>query len=94
MPLRFILWHSVLSFQGVTVNAVAPTFIRTPGTQSALAKPEFRADVIERIAALRRIGELMDVAGAVVFLASRVSLSYYRGYDSHRWRVDGRVAGL
>jgi NAD(P)-dependent dehydrogenase (short-subunit alcohol dehydrogenase family) len=54
----------------ITVNAVAPTFIHTPGTESALANPEFRADVIERIAALHRIGEPMEVAGAVVFLAS------------------------
>ena len=54
----------------ITVNAVAPTFIHTPGTQEYLANPEFRADVIERIAALHRIGEPMDVAGAVVFLAS------------------------
>jgi NAD(P)-dependent dehydrogenase (short-subunit alcohol dehydrogenase family) len=54
----------------ITVNAVAPTFIITPGTEEALADPAFRADVIERIAALHRIGEPMDVAGAVVFLAS------------------------
>jgi NAD(P)-dependent dehydrogenase (short-subunit alcohol dehydrogenase family) len=55
---------------GITVNAVAPTFISTPGTESALADPDFRADVLERIAGLHRIGEPMDVAGAVVFLAS------------------------
>jgi len=54
----------------ITVNAVAPTFIATPGTHEALADPAFRADVIERIAGLHRIGEPMDVAGAVVFLAS------------------------
>jgi NAD(P)-dependent dehydrogenase (short-subunit alcohol dehydrogenase family) len=54
----------------ILVNAVAPTFIRTPGTEECLANPEFRADVVERIAALHRIGEPMDVAGAVVFLAS------------------------
>jgi NAD(P)-dependent dehydrogenase (short-subunit alcohol dehydrogenase family) len=54
----------------VTVNAVAPTFIHTPGTESYLANPESRLDVVERIAALHRIGEPMDVAGAVVFLAS------------------------
>jgi NAD(P)-dependent dehydrogenase (short-subunit alcohol dehydrogenase family) len=54
----------------ITVNAVAPTFIRTPGTEEALTDAAFRADVIERIAALHRIGEPMDVAGAVVFLAS------------------------
>jgi len=54
----------------ITVNAVAPTFIFTPGTEEALADPAFRADVIERIAAIHRIGEPMEVAGAVVFLAS------------------------
>ena len=35
-----------------------------------MANPKFRADVVERIAALHRIGEPMDLAGAVVFLAS------------------------
>ena len=54
----------------ITVNAVAPTFIFTPGTEEALADPAFHADVVERIAALHRIGQPMDVAGAVVFLAS------------------------
>jgi NAD(P)-dependent dehydrogenase (short-subunit alcohol dehydrogenase family) len=54
----------------ITVNAVAPTFIRTPGTEPDLADPVFRADVEERIAGLHRIGEPMDVAGAVVYLAS------------------------
>jgi NAD(P)-dependent dehydrogenase (short-subunit alcohol dehydrogenase family) len=54
----------------ITVNAVAPTFIHTPGTESYLADPASRTDVIERIAALHRIGEPMEVAGAVVFLAS------------------------
>ena len=54
----------------ITVNAVAPTFIRTPGTEAALADSAFRADTIERIAGLHRIGEPMEVAGAVVFLAS------------------------
>jgi NAD(P)-dependent dehydrogenase (short-subunit alcohol dehydrogenase family) len=54
----------------ITVNNVAPTFIATPGTESCLADPAFRADVEERIAGLHRIGDPMDVAGAVVFLAS------------------------
>ena len=54
----------------IRVNSVAPTFIHTPGTESALADPAFRADVVERIAALHRIGEPLEVAGAVVFLAS------------------------
>jgi NAD(P)-dependent dehydrogenase (short-subunit alcohol dehydrogenase family) len=54
----------------ITVNAVAPTFIRTPGTEEALADPKFRAEVIDHIAALHRIGEPADVTGAVIFLAS------------------------
>jgi NAD(P)-dependent dehydrogenase (short-subunit alcohol dehydrogenase family) len=52
------------------VNAVAPTFIATPGTEDALADPGFRTEVVDRIAGLHRIGEPMEVAGAVVFLAS------------------------
>jgi len=55
---------------GITVNAVAPTFIRTDGTAAALAEPGFEDEVRERIAALHRIGEPMDVAGGVVFLVS------------------------
>ena len=54
----------------INVNAVAPTFIRTPGTEEYLSDPQNRADTVERIAALHRIGEPKDVAGAVVFLAS------------------------
>jgi len=54
----------------ITVNAVAPTFIHTPGTAEYLSVPENRTDTVERIAALHRIGEPMEVAGAVVFLAS------------------------
>src|SRR5919204_2635797 len=55
---------------GITVNAVAPTFVVTPGTAPALDDPAFKADVVERIAALHRLGEPMDVAGVIVFLAS------------------------
>jgi NAD(P)-dependent dehydrogenase (short-subunit alcohol dehydrogenase family) len=56
---------------GITVNAVAPTFIHTPGTAPYLSDEGHRADVVERIAALHRIGEPHEVAAAVLFLASR-----------------------
>ncbi len=55
---------------GITVNAVAPTFIRTPGTEDYLSDPRHLNDTVERIAALHRIGEPVEVSGAVVFLAS------------------------
>ena len=54
----------------VRVNCVAPTFFRTDGTAAMLSEPAFHAEVIERIAALHRIGEPDEVAGAVAFLAS------------------------
>ncbi|BDP44343.1 oxidoreductase (plasmid) [Deinococcus aetherius] len=55
--------------RGVRVNAVAPTFVETPGTRRWLDDPAFRASVVERIP-LGRVGQPVDVAGAVVFLAS------------------------
>jgi NAD(P)-dependent dehydrogenase (short-subunit alcohol dehydrogenase family) len=55
---------------GIRVNAVAPTFVETPGTEPALADPDFRADVVDRIAALHRVGRPEEVATAVAFLAS------------------------
>ncbi len=55
--------------QGVTVNAVAPTFVETPLTKPMLADPEFRAEVLARIPA-GRLGELDDVAAASAYLLS------------------------
>jgi NAD(P)-dependent dehydrogenase (short-subunit alcohol dehydrogenase family) len=55
--------------RGINVNAVAPTFVRTPGTEKWLHDEAFRHHVLSRIP-LGRVGEPVDVAGAVVFLAS------------------------
>ncbi|AXC10348.1 3-oxoacyl-[acyl-carrier protein] reductase [Acidisarcina polymorpha] len=54
----------------INVNAVAPTFIHTPGTEPVLSSPDFYAETVNKVAALHRIGEPREVAGAVVFLAS------------------------
>jgi NAD(P)-dependent dehydrogenase (short-subunit alcohol dehydrogenase family) len=70
---------------GILVNCVAPTFIETPGTDEALSDPAFKADVVERIAALHRIGKPVEVAGAVVYLCSPAS-SLVTG---HSLLVDG-----
>jgi NAD(P)-dependent dehydrogenase (short-subunit alcohol dehydrogenase family) len=70
---------------GITVNSVAPTFVLTPGTQEALADPGFRTEVEERIAALHRIAEPTDVAGAVLYLASPAA-AFVTG---HTLLVDG-----
>ncbi len=55
---------------GITVNAVAPTFIETPGTRKWLDDKAFRASVVKRIP-LGRVGTPEDVAGPVLFLCSR-----------------------
>jgi len=57
------------SEHGVTVNAVAPTFIYTPGTKERLDQPDYLARVLARIPA-GRVGTIDDVAGAVIYLAS------------------------
>jgi NAD(P)-dependent dehydrogenase (short-subunit alcohol dehydrogenase family) len=57
---------------GVTVNAIAPTWIYTPGTAERLDDPAFLAGILERIP-VGRVGTTADVAAAVVFLASRAS---------------------
>jgi NAD(P)-dependent dehydrogenase (short-subunit alcohol dehydrogenase family) len=54
----------------VRVNCIAPTFFETDGTEDMLSDTAFRADVIERIAGLHRIGQPREVGDAVVFLAS------------------------
>ena len=54
---------------GVTVNAVAPTFIYTPGTAERLDDPEYLAGVVDRIP-MGHVGTIADVAGAVIYLAS------------------------
>ncbi len=58
-----------LAPQGVRVNSVAPTFIETPLTKPMFENPEFHQDVISRIP-MGHIGQVDDVANAVLFLAS------------------------
>jgi gluconate 5-dehydrogenase/2-deoxy-D-gluconate 3-dehydrogenase len=69
---------------GVRVNAVAPGWIVTPFMTNASSNPEVRR-AIEDATALGRLGQVEDVTGAVLYLASRAS-SYVTG---HTLVVDG-----
>jgi NAD(P)-dependent dehydrogenase (short-subunit alcohol dehydrogenase family) len=57
---------------GIRSNTIAPTFIETPLTQPYLADPNFRASVLSKIK-LGRVGQVEDLMGAIVYLASDAS---------------------
>lgn len=54
---------------GITVNSVAPTFVRTPLTAPFLDDPKFASEVRQRLPG-GELASLEDVAAAVVYLAS------------------------
>ena len=56
----------------INVNAVAPTFVDTPGTEDWLSDPLHLEEVLSKIK-LGRIGIPQEVSSVVVFLASQAS---------------------
>jgi NAD(P)-dependent dehydrogenase (short-subunit alcohol dehydrogenase family) len=56
----------------IRVNTIAPTFIETPMTRPFFQDEAFRSDTLKRIK-LGRLGQVEDLMGAVVFLASDAS---------------------
>ncbi len=56
----------------IRVNTLAPTFIETPMTRPFFQNQAFREDTLKRIK-LGRLGQLEDLTGAIVFLASDAS---------------------
>ena len=56
----------------IRVNTLAPTFIETPMTRPFFENEAFRKDTLARIK-LGRLGQLEDLTGAIVFLASDAS---------------------
>jgi NAD(P)-dependent dehydrogenase (short-subunit alcohol dehydrogenase family) len=61
-----------LAPHGIRVNTLAPTFIETPMTRPFFENAAFREDTLGRIK-LGRLGQLDDLTGAIVFLASDAS---------------------
>jgi gluconate 5-dehydrogenase len=57
---------------GITVNAIAPTFVATPQFESLLADEQFRAGLLARIP-LNRVAQTDDVVGPVLFFCSEAS---------------------
>lgn len=67
---KALAWE--LGPHGIRVNTLCPTFIETAMTRAQLQQPEFLDFVLSKIA-LGRVGQLADVMGPVVFLASDAS---------------------
>jgi NAD(P)-dependent dehydrogenase (short-subunit alcohol dehydrogenase family) len=61
-----------LAAHKIRVNTLAPTFIETPMTRPFFQNQAFRDDTLKRIK-LGRLGQLEDLTGAIVFLASDAS---------------------
>ena len=57
---------------GIRINTLCPTFIRTPLGEQTLSNPERRAWIEEKIK-LGRVGEVEDIMGAVIYLATDAS---------------------
>ena len=70
--------------QGIRVNAIAPTWVRTPLTRSITEKPEL-VDRIEQMTPMGRLAEPEEIVGAVLFLVSRASAMV----TGHVLAVDG-----
>ncbi|HEX2909591.1 MAG TPA: 3-oxoacyl-ACP reductase family protein [Chloroflexia bacterium] len=69
---------------GINVNAIGPTFIRTPLGEQTFKDQKLYSDIVSRIP-LGRIGEPEEIIGAVVYLASEAA-SLVTG---HTLMVDG-----
>jgi NAD(P)-dependent dehydrogenase (short-subunit alcohol dehydrogenase family) len=77
-----------LAPSGVRVNAVAPATIETPFIKGTVDTPEQRAATAAR-SPMGRIGQPIDVVGAIVFLASPLA-SFITG---HTLVIDGGRLG-
>ena len=65
-------WATEWAKHGITVNAIAPTFVDTPQVASLLGDPEFKARIVSRIP-LRRVGTTDDLLGAALLFCSDAS---------------------
>ncbi len=72
------LMANELGAHGINVNAIAPGYYATENTAALRADPERNKAILDRIPA-GRWGELEDLQGIAVFLASEAS-SYMQGY--------------
>jgi NAD(P)-dependent dehydrogenase (short-subunit alcohol dehydrogenase family) len=61
-----------LAPHGIRSNTIAPTFIETPLTKPFFEDAQFKAHVLAKIK-LGRIGQVEDLMGAILFLASEAS---------------------
>ena len=69
---------------GINVNAVGPTYVNTDLVTATLSDPKKKEEILNKIP-MRRVGEIEDIVGACIYLASKAS-DYVTG---HLLIVDG-----
>lgn len=75
---------------GIRVNTICPAVIRTPMFDRAVARDPSAGPAIERMHPIGRIGEVEEVAQAVLWLASE-SAGFVTG---HQLAIDGGLTAL
>jgi NAD(P)-dependent dehydrogenase (short-subunit alcohol dehydrogenase family) len=65
-------WATEWAKHGITVNAIAPTFVDTPQVADLLADAQFKANLLARVP-LKRVGQTSDLIGALLLFCSDAS---------------------
>jgi gluconate 5-dehydrogenase len=65
-------WATEWAKHGITVNAIAPTFVDTPQVAMLLDDPDFKSALLSRVP-MGRVGETKDLLGPVLLFCSEAS---------------------
>lgn len=83
-------WTTDLKSRGIRVNVVSPGMVQTPAMQAYLERTAGAEDALKQMIPFGRLGDSVEIADAVLFLASDAA-SFIAG---HELFVDGGVMAV
>lgn len=83
-------WTTDLKSRGIRVNVVSPGMVQTPAMQDYLERNAGAEDALKQMIPFGRLGDSVEIANAVLFLASDAA-SFVAG---HELFVDGGVMAV